>query len=110
MNDSQSYIALPETLAVKQAVTVPSEQIDDDEIASRQLEFVRYLFGYAAYLRKGSRQTPVSDAFLQIFVTLLDILELNAPLEARHCANQLKQILDVTFPDADDGSASGDSD
>jgi hypothetical protein len=112
LTDSISYVALPHTLSAKQAVTISSGPIDDGQFAAHELEFVRHLFGYAEFLRNCSRDTPVSDAFLPVLVMLLEIIDLNAPLEARRCVSQLKQILEVTFPDVGPGTwpeTSGDS-
>lgn len=104
MTDSISYVALPHTLAAKQAVTIPSGPIDDAQFAAHELEFVRHLFGYSDFLRNCSRETPVSDAFLPVLVMLLEIIDLNAPLEARRCVGHLKQILEITFPDVEPGA------
>lgn len=100
LTDSISYVVLPHSLASTQGVLVPSGPIDDNQFAARELEFVRHLFGYSEYLRECSREMPVSDAFLPVIVMLLEILELNAPLEASHCVGQLKQILEVAFSEA----------
>ncbi|MBB3261727.1 hypothetical protein F4827_006649 [Paraburkholderia bannensis] len=104
MTDPIRYVALPHTLATKQTVTIPSGPLDDAQFAAHELEFVRHLFGYADFLRNCSRETPVSDAFLPVLVMLLEIIDLNAPLEARRCVSQLKQILEITFPDVGPGS------
>lgn len=99
MSDFTSYVRLPHTLTFDKSSIVASGSIDDDQFAARQIEFVRHLFGYCTYLREHARATPVSDAFLAVFVMLLEVLELNAPIEARQCAKQLAQIMQVTFPD-----------
>ncbi|MFM0610221.1 hypothetical protein PQR05_37610 [Paraburkholderia sediminicola] len=99
MNDSTSYVRLPHTLTSANPLTVASEPIDGDQFSARQIELVRHLFGYCAYLREHARTTPMSDAFLPVFVLLLEVLELNAPLEARQCVAQLSQVIRVTFPD-----------
>jgi hypothetical protein len=104
LTDPIRYVALPHTLATKQTVTIPSGPLDDAQFAAYELEFVRHLFGYADFLRNCSRETPVSDAFLPVLVMLLEIIDLNAPLEARRCVSQLKQILEITFPDVGPGS------
>ncbi|MGF6768060.1 hypothetical protein P3T18_000530 [Paraburkholderia sp. GAS199] len=99
MTDSISYVRLPHTLAARQTLIVPSEPLDDSQFAAHELEFVRKLFGYSEFLRKCARETPVSDAFLPVLVMLLEVIDLNAPHEARRCVSQLKQILEVTFPE-----------
>lgn len=98
LSDLTSYVRLPHTLTSDKP-TIASVPIDEDQFAARQIDFVRHLFGYCAYLREHDRTTPVSDAFLPVFVMLLEVLELNSPLEARQCAVQLSQIIAVTFPD-----------
>jgi hypothetical protein len=75
--------------------------MDDAQFEARQVEFIRHLFGYCAYLREHGRAAPVSDAFLAVLVKLLEVLELNAPSEARQCAAQLARIMQVTVPDLD---------
>ncbi|CAE6734387.1 hypothetical protein R69927_02271 [Paraburkholderia domus] len=98
MSDFTSYVRLPHTLTADKPSIVASGSIDDDQFAARQVEFVRHLFGYCTYLHEHARTTPVSDAFLAVFVMLLEVLELNAPIEARQCATQLARIMQVTFP------------
>lgn len=73
--------------------------MDDAQFEARQVDFIRHLFGYCAYLREHGRENPVSDAFLPVLVKLLEVLELNAASEARQCASQLIRIMQVTFPD-----------
>ena len=99
MTEPTPYVTLPHTLVARQAVAIPAGPLDEGQFAAHELEFVRCLFGYSEYLRTGSRETPVSDAFLSVLVMLLETIDLNAPLEARRCAAQLKQIVDVMFPD-----------
>jgi hypothetical protein len=89
LNDLTSYVRLPHMPASLKLLTVASEPIDDDQFSARQIEFIRQLFGYSAYLREHARTTPVSDAFLPAFVMLLEVMELNSALEARQCAAQL---------------------
>jgi hypothetical protein len=97
VNDSASYVRLPHTLSTNELLTVPTEPLHDDQFAACEREFVRHLFGYSEYLRQRACETPVSDAFLSVFVMLLEVLNLNAPPEARRCVSQLKQILQVTL-------------
>lgn len=99
MSDFPSYVRLPHGLTGDQSLIVASASIDDDQFAGRRVEFVCHLFGYCNYLREHARATPVSDAILVVFVMLLEVLELNAPAEARQCAKQLAQIMQLTFPD-----------
>jgi hypothetical protein len=74
--------------------------LDDEQFAAQQIEFIKLLFGYIAYLREHSRETPVADAFLSTFVNLLETMQANAPDEARSCALKLQQIIGVLFPGA----------
>lgn len=99
MTDFTPYVRLPQTLAADRPLTVASDPIDDDQFAARQVEFVRHVFGYCALLRESGRKTPTADAFLSVFVMLLEVIELNAPVEARQCAEQLVKIVQVVFPD-----------
>lgn len=98
MSDFTSYVRLPHTLTVDKSLIVASDSIDENQFAAHQVEFVRHLFGYCTYLREHARTTPMSDAFLAMFVMLLEVLELNAPIEARQCATHLVRIMQVTFP------------
>jgi hypothetical protein len=99
MSDYRPYIRLPIHLFARRPLVLVSEAHDDEQFAAHEVEFVRHLFGRCAYLREHSRPTPVSDAFLSVFVDLIDILEANAPSEARQCATQLRQVIQVVFPD-----------
>ncbi len=101
LNDLTSYVRLPHGHDSVNPLTVASEPMDDDQFSARRIEFIRHLFGYSAYLREHARATPVSDAFLPVFVMLLEVLELNAPIEARQCVAQLTQVIRVTFPGLD---------
>jgi len=99
LSDNTSYVRLPHTLTADRTLTVASAPMDDAQFEAHQVDFIRHLFGYCAYLREHGRETPVSDAFLPVLVKLLEVLELNAPSEARQCAAQLTRIMQVTFPD-----------
>jgi hypothetical protein len=98
LSEFTPYVRLPHTLTVDKPSVVASGSIDDDQFAAHQVEFVRQLFGYCTYLREHARTTPVSDAFLAVFVMLLEVLELNAPIETRQCITELGRIMQVTFP------------
>ena len=99
MNHLTSYVRLPPLRTSEETLTIASEPIDENQFAARQIEFVRHLFGYRAYLREQTRATPTSDAFLPVLVMLLETLELNSPVEARQCVAQLTQIMPVIFSD-----------
>jgi hypothetical protein len=99
MSDYRPYIRLPIHMFTGRPSILISEAHDDEQFAAHEVEFVRHLFGRCAYLREHSRTTPVSDAFLSVFVNLIDILEANAPSEARKCVTQLRQVIKVVFPD-----------
>jgi hypothetical protein len=101
LSEFTSYVQLPHAPAADVSLIIASEAIDSAQFAARQVEFIRHVFGYIAYLREQARETPVSDAFLPAFVTLLEVLQLNAPVEADQCAAQLIRIMKVTFPDLD---------
>lgn len=106
MTDFFSYIKLPAGLSDRNLTLVP-ESLDDDQFAARQIEFVRHVFGYCSFLSDHERETPVSDAFLTVFVNLFDVMDSNAPDDARRCAGQLMKVLQVIFPDIErDGVAS----
>ncbi|VWC82316.1 hypothetical protein BCO18175_02790 [Burkholderia contaminans] len=100
MSDHPSYIRLPLSLSDSALVVVPPS-LDDDEFAAHQVEFIKCVFSYSAYLRERERETPVSDSFLIAFVSLFEAIDANAPEDARRCALQLQQILRmlVTGPD-----------
>ena len=92
-----SSIRLPSALH-SDAPEVPAcEPLDDEQFTVHQAAFIKVLFGYVAYLRECSRETPVADAFLSTFVNLLEALEANAPDEAQGCATKLQQIIPVIF-------------
>jgi hypothetical protein len=100
MSDLTTYIRLPPALSDKRLTVVPTP-IDDDEFAARQVEFVRQVFSYCAHLREHDRETPVSDAFLAVFVNLFEAMDTNAPDDARRCALQLREVFRVVFPELD---------
>ncbi|MBB3262041.1 hypothetical protein F4827_006917 [Paraburkholderia bannensis] len=100
MNDSYKYFRLPAGLSGRElAVTAPP--LEDDEFAAHQIEFIRRVFGHCAYLREQGRETAVGDAFLSVFVNLIEAMDANAPEEAQRCAIQLLGILRIVFPGVD---------
>ena len=76
------YIRLPIVLHPHAPEVHASESLDDEQFAVQQVAFIKALFGYVAYLRECSRETPIADAFLSTFVNLLETLEANGPGEA----------------------------
>ena len=92
------YIRLPIVLHPHAPEVHASESLDDEQFAVQQVAFIKALFGYVAYLRERSRETPIADAFLSTFVNLLETLEANGPGEAQGCATKLQQIIPVVFP------------
>jgi hypothetical protein len=104
MNAPTSYIRLPSALSDGPLV-VPPQPLDDDEFSAHQVEFIQHVFGYCAFLRARSRDTPVSDAFLAVFVNLIEVLNTNAPDDARRCAAQLQEILGIVFPGLDSNTS-----
>ena len=100
MNDRASYIRLPSSLSDRPLLVLP-QSLNDDEFVAHQIEFIQRIFGYGTFLGSAGRETPVSDAFLAAFVNLLDVMEANAPDDARRCADQLRGILKVIFPEAE---------
>ena len=106
MSDISSYVRLPAGLSDRHLTVVPLA-LDDDEFAAQQIEFIKHVFGYCAYLREHARETPVSDAFLTVFVNLFEAIDANAPEDARRCSSQLIGILRAVFPAFDcDGLSS----
>ncbi|WP_233837242.1 hypothetical protein [Paraburkholderia sp. ZP32-5] len=75
-----------------------SQPLDGEQFAACQITFLQDLFGYREYLRGRARETPTIDAFLPVFVTLLETMEINAPEEAQNCAHQLTRIIQILFP------------
>jgi hypothetical protein len=106
MNEFSS-IRLPAALHSHAQELRASGTLDEEQFAVQQAEFIKALFGYVAYLRDRSRETPVADVFLSTFVNLLETLEANASDEARGCAMKLLQIIPVIFPGLLVASASG---
>ncbi|WP_208866305.1 hypothetical protein [Paraburkholderia lacunae] len=100
MSDSPSYLRLPSALS-NRPLAVISPSLDDDQFAAHQVEFIKHVFGYCTYLREHSRETPMSDAFLSVFVNLFDAMDANAPDDARRCAGQLLKIFRVVIPEFD---------
>jgi hypothetical protein len=100
MNDTSSYVRLPAGLVERRLAVIPLA-LDDDEFAAQQIEFIKHVFGYCVYLREHARETPVSDAFLAVFVNLFEAIDANAPEDARRCATQLVGVLQVVFPGFD---------
>lgn len=101
MSDSPDYVRLPHTLGADKPLVLADASLTDEQFIERQREFVKHLFGYCTLLRERSREMPVSDAFLPVFVMLFEVLDLNAPDESRYCATQLHQIMQVLFPGLD---------
>ena len=97
MSDSPLFVRLPFALSDR-TLAVISAPLDDDEFAAHQVEFIKHVFGYCAYLREHSRETPVSDAFLAVFVNLFEVMDANAPDDARRCVTQLLEVFRVVFP------------
>jgi hypothetical protein len=97
MNEFSS-IRLPVALHSHAQELHASETLDEEQFAVQQAEFIKALFGYVAYLRNRSRETPVADGFLSTFVNLLETLEANASDEAHGCATKLLLIIPVIFP------------
>jgi hypothetical protein len=93
-----SFIRLPIALHSHAPEVHASGALDDEQFALQQVAFIKVLFGYVAYLRERSRETPVADAFLSTFVNLLETLEANGSCEAQGCATKLQQIIPVIFP------------
>ena len=100
MSDEASYVKLPPGLSDHSLTLVPSS-LDEDEFVAHQVEFVRHIFGYCAYLAEHGRETAVSDAFLSVFVNLFDVMDSNVPCDARLCAGQLMKVLYAIFPDVE---------
>ncbi|WP_206955919.1 hypothetical protein [Trinickia acidisoli] len=99
MTDAQRHIRLPISFLPNQSSVVAAPPQDDEQFAVRQVEFIQQLFGRGEYLRTRSRGTPVSDAFLSAFITLLDVLAENTSAdEANQCVRQLRHVLGVAFP------------
>jgi hypothetical protein len=92
------YIRLPIVLHPHAPEVHASEALDEEQFAVQQVAFIKALFGYVAYLRECSRETPIADAFLSTFVNLLETLEANGPGEAQGCTTKLQQIIPVIFP------------
>lgn len=103
MSNNESYVRLPAHLFPGQVTIIASDMHDDEHFAAHQAEFFRHLFGRCAYLRAQSRETPSADAFLSVFVSLMDLLIANAPSEAAHCMEQLHRVLALTFPQNGNG-------
>jgi hypothetical protein len=94
MSTSSSYIRLPSSLT-ERVLTLSAPPLDTDEFAARQVAFIEQAFGHCAYLSGRGRDMPISDAFLSVFVNLLETLQANAPVAARHCAAQLQGLLSI---------------
>lgn len=107
MNDAQQsqIIRLPLGFPSDQSAVTAEGPQNDEQFARHQLEFIRQLFGRSEYLRMHGGTTHVSDAFLSMFITLLDVLIANAPSEAQQCATQLRRVLDVVLPDGTPGES-----
>jgi hypothetical protein len=98
LSDLPDYVRLPHTLGADKPLVLADTRLTDEQFIERQREFVQHLFGHCAFLRERSREMPVSDAFLSVFVMLFEVLDLNAPEQSRYCATQLHQIMQVLFP------------
>lgn len=101
MDDSPPRIRLPHSVSEKSGLVV-STSLNDDEFQHHKIEFIRAIFGYASFLQLSGRKTSLSDAFLMVFVGMLEVLEANAPEEAAGCRVQLQLLLEQVFskPDA----------
>ncbi|MGA7777601.1 MAG: hypothetical protein WCA85_07785 [Paraburkholderia sp.] len=95
-----SSVRLPVALNSYGLEADAAKALDTAQFDARQVEFIQAVFGYAAYLSRNDRETPVVDAFLATFVNLLETMPANAPGEASACALRLQRIIDVIFPTA----------
>jgi len=100
MDDHLPFIRLPLSLSDEGNV-VASTALDDDEFKTHKVQFIQAVFGYGAFLQARGRQSPLSDAFLAVFVGLLEVLELNAPGEAEQCRSHLQLLLERVFAKPD---------
>jgi len=100
MDDHPPFIRLPLSLSNEDDL-VASTALDDDEFKTHKIKFIQATFGYAAFLQARGRQSALSDAFLAVFVGLLEVLEANAPGEAQQCRSQLQLLLEQVFSKPD---------
>jgi hypothetical protein len=104
MANSSALIYFPPKLSdtpedpLRQALT-------DREYARVQIDLVKAVYARAAVLDTDHPQ-PEVIAFLEVFVNLIDTMEVNGPEHAHVCMRELKKILNAVYPSVIDGAAS----
>ncbi|WP_224101017.1 hypothetical protein [Paraburkholderia caribensis] len=98
MSEPLARFRLPPSLDGERKSISSSPRIDGEKFAACQIQFLQDVFGYREYLRIAARETPTTDAFLPVFVALLEAMETNDSAEARNCASQLGRIIQIIFP------------
>jgi len=74
-----------------------AEALSDPDYARVQVELIKAVYARAAKLET---EHPLPDviAFLEVFVNLIDAMEVNGPEQAQACMHELKKILSVLCP------------
>jgi hypothetical protein len=109
MPSSRTHIQIPIGPLGEATLLALTDPVSDAEFLLRQRDFIQQVFGHSSYLHTRARAMPLSDAFLGVLVNLIDVLDANAPDEARHCIHQLIHVLKTVSPQLLDGPFDGAS-
>jgi hypothetical protein len=82
-----------------------SKSLSDQEYARLQVELVKATYARAAQLG-NEHLTPEVATFLEVFINLIDTMELNGPDDAHACMTELKKILNAVYPASINGETS----
>lgn len=105
MTSFRTHIQIPVGPLGEAPLPALSEPVSDAEFLLRQRDFIQQVYGHSNFLQAHARAMPTSDAFLGVLVNLIDVLDANAPDEARHCIEQLVRVLMTVSPQLLDGQA-----
>lgn len=81
------------------------DALSDHDYARVQVELVKAVYARAAKL-DTEHPLPEVVAFLEVFVNLIDAMEVNGPEQAQACMHELKKILNAVYPAVIDRGAS----
>lgn len=102
MAESSTPIYFPFKLSDTPEDPLP-EPLQETEYARLQIELVRAAYAKAAQLGE-THNSPEVSIFLELFVNLIDTIEINNSDQAHLCMTELKKILNAVYPASIEGS------
>jgi hypothetical protein len=85
-----------------------SESLSDQAYARLQVDLVKAAYARAAQLATEHSSSEVAT-FLELFINLIDAMELNGPDQAHVCMSELRKILNAVYPATINDAPSEDS-